>query len=231
MTLETQLDYAQHWEKDRPNDVWFTQPLGGGKLRELTFEQAMDEVRRMAAHLVGLGLPEKSNIALFSKNTAWWILADLAIWMAGHTSVPLYPTLTAETIRQILEHSEAKLIFIGKLDGFPAMEPGIPPGLPRIALPLSPKLDAPTWDSIIASSAPLAGEVRRPKTDLATIIYTSGSTGVPKGVMHSFQTMMSPGERFTEYFGLRTSDRMLSYLPLAHAFERYVVETGTSRPP
>ncbi|MCK6533521.1 MAG: AMP-binding protein [Polyangiaceae bacterium] len=227
MTLETQLDYAQHWEKDRPNDVWFTQPLGGGKLRELTFEQALDEVRRMAAHLVGLGLPEKSNIALFSKNTAWWILADLAIWMAGHTSVPLYPTLTAETIRQILEHSEAKLIFIGKLDGFPAMEPGIPQGLPRISLPLSPKLDAPTWDSIIASSAPLAGEVRRPKTDLATIIYTSGSTGVPKGVMHSFQTMMSPGERFTEYFGLRTSDRMLSYLPLAHAFERYVVETGT----
>lgn len=227
MTLETQLDYAQHWEKDRPHDVWFTQPLGGGKLRELTFEQAMDEVRRMAAHLVGLGLPEKSNIALFSKNTAWWILADLAIWMAGHTSVPLYPTLTAETIRQILEHSEAKLIFIGKLDGFPAMEPGIPPGLPRIALPLSPKLDAPTWDSIIAKSAPLAGEIRRPKTDLATIIYTSGSTGVPKGVMHSFETMLSPGERFGEYFELRTSDRMLSYLPLAHAFERYVVETGT----
>ncbi|MCC6665044.1 MAG: AMP-binding protein [Polyangiaceae bacterium] len=227
MTLETQLDYAQHWEKDRPNDIWFTQPLGGGKLRELTFEQAMDEVRRMAAHLVGLGLPEKSNIALFSKNTAWWILADLAIWMAGHTSVPLYPTLTAETIRQILEHSEAKLIFIGKLDGFPAMEPGIPPGLPRIALPLSPKLDAPTWDAIIAKSAPLAGEIRRPKTDLATIIYTSGSTGVPKGVMHSFETMISPGQRFTEYFELRTSDRMLSYLPLAHAFERYVVETGT----
>lgn len=227
MTLETQLDYAQHWEKDRPKDIWFTQPLGGGKLRELTFEQAMDEVRRMAAHLVGLGLPEKSNIALFSKNTAWWILADLAIWMAGHTSVPLYPTLTAETIRQILEHSEAKLIFIGKLDGFPAMEPGIPPGLPRIALPLSPKLDAPTWDAIIAKSAPLAGEIRRPKTDLATIIYTSGSTGVPKGVMHSFETMISPGQRFTEYFELRTSDRMLSYLPLAHAFERYVVETGT----
>ena len=107
------------------------------------------------------------------------------------------------------------------------MEPGIPPGLPRIALPLSPKLDAPTWDAIIAKSAPLAGEIRRPKTDLATIIYTSGSTGVPKGVMHSFETMISPGQRFTEYFELRTSDRMLSYLPLAHAFERYVVETGT----
>lgn len=68
---------------------------------------------------------------------------------------------------------------------------------------------------------------RAAANDLATIIYTSGSTGVPKGVMHSFETMISPGQRFTEYFELRTSDRMLSYLPLAHAFERYVVETGT----
>lgn len=227
MTLETQLDYAQKWERECPDDIWFTQPLGGGKLRDFTFKEAIGEARRMAAHLKSLDLPEKSQIALFSKNTAWWILADLAIWMAGHVSVPLYPTLTPETIRQILEHSEAKLIFIGKLDGFRAMEPGIPEGLPRITLPLSPKLDAPSWDSIVQKTEPLAGELRRPKTDLATIVYTSGSTGVPKGVMHSFQTMIDPGQKFLEFLEIKKEDRMLSYLPLAHAFERYVVETGT----
>lgn len=53
--------------------------------------------------------------------------------MAGHVSVPLYPTLTPETIAQILGHSETRLIFIGKLDGFKAMEPGIPKGLPRVS--------------------------------------------------------------------------------------------------
>lgn len=227
MELETQLDYAQKWEREYPDDIWLTQPLGGGKLRDFTFAQAIGEARRMAAHLRSLDLPEKSHIALFSKNTAWWILADLAIWMAGHVSIPLYPTLTPETIRQILEHSEAKLVFIGKLDGFKAMEPGIPEGMPRIALPLAPQLDAPSWDSIVEKTEPLAGEIRRPKTDLATIVYTSGSTGVPKGVMHSFETMVSPGQEFLEYFEIRKEDRMLSYLPLAHAFERYVVETGT----
>jgi long-chain acyl-CoA synthetase len=52
--------------------------------------------------------------------------------------VPLYPTLAAGTIRQILEHSESKLLFVGKLDGWLGMKPGIPEGLPCISLPLAP---------------------------------------------------------------------------------------------
>ena len=49
----------------------------------------------MAAHLASLDLPKRSQIALFAKNNAWWLLADLAIWMAGHVSVPLYPDARA----------------------------------------------------------------------------------------------------------------------------------------
>lgn len=227
MALETQLDYVQKFERELANEHWLTQPLGGGPVREFTFAEAVDEARRMAAHLRSLNLPKGSNIALFSKNTAWWLLCDLAIWMAGHVSVPLYPTLTPETIRQILEHSEAKLVFIGKLDGFKEMAPGIPEGLPRIAMPLAPKLDIPQWSDIVAKTEPLGGEIARDPDDLATIVYTSGSTGVPKGVMHSFRTMCEPGRRFLDTFKVGRDDRMLSYLPLAHAFERYVVETGT----
>ncbi len=227
MTVRTQLASVQEFEKDCPDDLWFTQPLGGDQLKTFTFGEAMDEARRMAAHLKSLDLPDKSQIALFSKNTAWWMIADLAIWLAGHVTVPLYPTLTPETIRQILDHSESKLIFVGKLDGFEAMEPGIPEGLPRIALPLSPKMDAPKWDDIVGKTEPLQGEVKRDPSDLATIIYTSGSTGVPKGVMHSFESMSTPLSGFEKLLQFGKSDRMLSYLPLAHAFERTVVETGT----
>ena len=80
----------------------------------------------MAAHLKGLGFEPGSRIGLISKNTAHWLMADFAIWMAGHVSVPLYPTLAAGTIRQILEHSEARLLFVGKLDGWEEMKRGIP---------------------------------------------------------------------------------------------------------
>ena len=62
---------------------------------------------------------------------------------------------------------------------------------------------------------------------MATIIYTSGSTGVPKGVMLSFASMVRLVEAADQLFHLRPDDRMLSYLPLAHAFERGVVEATT----
>ncbi len=226
MTRPLQLESLYSFEATRRDERWLTQPMGNGIVKEFTFGQAMDEARRIAAHLKSLNLPEKSNIALFSKNTAWWLMADAAIWMAGHVSVPLYPTLTAETIGQILDHSGARLIFVGKLDGFGAMEPGIPTSLPRIALPLAPTMKATQWSDLVAQTPPLQGNPTRPADDLATIIYTSGTTGVPKGVMHSFASMC--GSRgFMDELQVTREDRMLSYLPLSHVFERTIVETGT----
>jgi len=224
MSQDTALDRMYKWEKESPDRLWMTQPIGGGEVKTFTFKEAMDQVRRMATHLRSLGLPEKTHLAIFSKNTAWWIIADLAIWMAGHVSVPLYPTLTPETIRQILEHSEAKLVFIGKLDGFEGMASGIPEDLPQIAMPLSPSIDAPKWDDIIAENEPQQESPKRDPEEMGTVIYTSGSTGVPKGVMHSFEHMAAAAQGIIDELGINADDRMLSYLPLAHAFERWVVE-------
>ncbi|HWK85840.1 MAG TPA: AMP-binding protein, partial [Caldimonas sp.] len=182
------LQRLYHWEREAPGRVVLTQPLGGGKLRDFTWGEVVDEVRRMAAHLQSLGFPPGSRVALLAKNSAHWLLADFAIWMAGHVSVPLYPTLAAATIRQILEHSEARLLFVGKLDGWEAMRPGVPASMPCIGLPLAPPNDYPQWDRVVAATAPLAGYPVRPGDELSTIIYTSGTTGIPKGVMHSFAT-------------------------------------------
>jgi long-chain acyl-CoA synthetase len=220
----TLLDTLEEIEQRTPDRLYFTQPVGGGQVETFTFHAALEEARRMAAHLRSLELPAGSRIALFSKNTAWWMIADVAIWMAGHVSVPLYPTLTPQTIREILEHSEASLIFVGKLDGFEAMKAGIPEGLRRIAMPLAPKMDADSWRDLVARTAPIDERARPAPGDLATIIYTSGSTGVPKGVMHSFETMLRPARGVVELLGLHSEDRVLSYLPLAHSMERTYIE-------
>ena len=218
------LQRLYYWERAAPERVILTQPQGGGAIRDFTWGEAMAEVRRMAAHLRSLGYPPGSRIALLSKNCAHWLLADFAIWMAGHVSVPLYPTLAAGTIRQILEHSEAQLLFVGKLDGWEAMRPGVPAALPCIALPLAPANDFPKWDTIIAATPPLRDSPLRDGNELSTIMYTSGTTGMPKGVMHSFATFAWSIAAGLKRVPLGSDARLLSYLPLAHVAERALIE-------
>jgi len=222
--LRLVLDDAYHWEKTAPNQLWLTQPIGNGEVQKYTWAQAMNQVRRMAAHLKSLDLEPGSHIALISKNCAHFIFADLAIWMAGHVSVALYPTLNADTIDYILDHSESKLLFVGKLDDWEEIQKGIPDGMPCIAFPLAPQTEYESWDSITARTEPLQGNPSRKPEEPAIIVYTSGSTGRPKGVMHNFGAIAASVDGAQEIFHADTKDRMLSYLPLAHVFERFVVE-------
>ncbi len=218
------LQRLYHWERSAPGRVILSQPQGGGVVRDFTWAQVLDETRRMAAHLQSMGFAPGSRIAILSKNCAHWLMADFAIWMAGFVSVPLYPTLAAGTVRQILEHSEAKLLFIGKLDGWDAMKPGVPAGLPCIGTPLAPPNDFTAWDAIVKATAPLTGEPVRDGAELATIMYTSGTTGNPKGVMHSFATFGWSTAAALKRIPLNHEGRILSYLPLAHVAERTIVE-------
>jgi long-chain acyl-CoA synthetase len=228
------LQRLYHWEKFTPEAVVFTQPYDGasegkGEVRTWTWRQAADETRRIAAHLRSLALPPGSHVALISKNCAHWLMADWAIWMAGHVSVPLYPTLSAETVRQILEHSESRLLFVGKLDGWDAMRAGVPQALPCITLPLSPPnavRGAAAWDDLVARNDPIADDPVRAADELCTIMYTSGTTGMPKGVMHSFGTFAWSVRAGLRRVALDGSARMLSYLPLSHIAERTLVEHG-----
>ena len=225
------LDYIYDHERAHPDAVYLTQPVGAGQVVDYTWAQTLDQARRMAAHLQSRGMEPGARIAILSKNSAHFIIAELAIWIAGGTTVAIFPTETADTIRYVLEHSGASLLFVGKLDTWEQQTPGIPAGLPCIALPLSPPTTFETWDAIIARTPPVTGHPARTATDLAMLIYTSGSTGQPKGVMHSFErvTAASLGivNELKSRVGAERHNRVLSYLPLAHVFERAWVECGS----
>ena len=143
----------------------------------------------MAAYLKAQNWEPGSRVAILSRNCAWWIMADLAIWMAGHVTVPIYPSLKAQSVRQILEHSEAKACFLGPTDEKEIASSGIPAGVVCISFPTASGGDYATWDDVVEISPPLAGNPTRTAEDLATIIYTSGTTGTPKGVMHRFAAL------------------------------------------
>ena len=217
-----------HWEKNLPNKTALVQPLVSGQVISYTWADVANQVRCMATYLLSLNLPHGTSIAIYGKNSAHWIMADLAIWMAGHVSVPLYPTLNVEGATYVLEHSDAKVLLIGKLDGktdsWNDVKDHIPAYLTCIRLALAPEFDAPKWDDIVKNTAPLAEPTLPKPNQLATIVYTSGSTGLPKGVMQSFATLLSGAHELQMKYQATDTDRALSYLPLAHVAERIFIE-------
>ena len=221
--LKSIAEKFYHWEKHSPNKVYLRQP-SGSTWQEYTYAEVGRQARKMAAYLQSLGLPQMSNIGIISKNCAHWIISDIAIMMAGYVSVPFYPNLTAEQLRQVMEHSGCQVIFVGKLDNLDAL-PGIPEGVQQIAYPISMAKHLAQWDELIADVAPLAENHIPDINDLFTIIYTSGTTGTPKGVMLQHYQPAAALETNLAFLHLQHSDnQFFSYLPLCHIAERCIVE-------
>jgi long-chain acyl-CoA synthetase len=218
------LQRAYRWERERADQLFFTQPMGAGQVKTWTWGQAMDETRRIAAWLKAQNYEPGSRIAIMSKNTAWWVMADLAIWMAGHISVPVYPNLVADSVRPILEHSGTVLCFVGKLDDWQAMVPGIPPGVLCVASPLCEAPGFLQWDDLVSRTQPMQDSPVFGADETSTIIYTSGTTGMPKGAEHSFGAFAHTAKALEIVLHSDSRDRSLSYLPLAHVAERFAIE-------
>ncbi len=223
------LQRLYHWERTLGAQRVMTQPFDGGRLRYTTWQGVADQARRVAGFLRAQGWPEGSRIAILGKNSAEWLIADFAIWMAGHVSVPLYPMQAADHLRQTLVHSGALACFIGKLDDASLLQ-GVDVSVLAITLPLAPAAALARctahWADVLAQHEPLLGEPVRPGDDLATIIYTSGTTGQAKGVMHTFATLTAIALSTLTVLDLPGQGRILSYLPLAHIMERSSVEIG-----
>ncbi|MCL6296466.1 AMP-binding protein [Jejuia spongiicola] len=222
-TFNSPLEAFMHWEKETPNRIFLKQPVNG-TIVTYTFREAKETVCKIASKLKSYNLPERSHIALLSKNCAHWLLSDLAIMMAGYVSIPIYPTLNGASINQILEHSESKAIIIGKLDNFESQKSGIP-DIHKISIGLFGENEGDLWEDIIKSEKPLEVMPKIDTNDLHTIIYTSGTTGTPKGVMHSVGNIMESMRVIKSVIKLSPLPRLFSYLPLAHVAERVGIGT------
>jgi long-chain acyl-CoA synthetase len=222
---QTPLDIFYYWESKTPDNIFLRQPIND-VWKTWTYRQAGDEIRRLASALKALDIPPKSNISILSKNCAHWIMADIAIWMAGHVTVTVYPTLSADNVEQILVHSESKVVIIGKLDDFSKQRPAILPGLKCIGIQTYGIDHGDRWEDLIRQYQPLK-DVKRDPDELATIKYTSGTTGKPKGAMITFGALHHVTTEALKGFRIPAhGQRFFSYLPLSHIAERMLIEMG-----
>ncbi len=223
--FHTPLEAFLYWEKTSPDKVFLRQHIDG-KVQSLNFKESGNQIRRIARAVINKGLAPNSNIALLSKNCDSWVLADLAIMMSGHVSVPIYPTLNDKSIKPIIEHSESKLLFVGKLDNYESQKNAFG-SIPKISVEKYGIHETETWESLIDLNEPLENiDLPDPK-NLATIIYTSGTTGHPKGVMHSHENFNNGARNLINTLtALPAHPKYFSYLPLSHIAERIGLEMG-----
>lgn len=231
MLLKTPLEMLYHWEDTRPEAVYLKQPIDGA-IKDFTWRETSQQARRVAAGLIALDLPTGTNIALLSKNCAEWFIADLAIMLAGHVSVPIYSTAGEKTIKYVLNHAQCPVIFVGKLDKTVEQIAAIPDGIIKLGFPysnistdLSIKMEQ-SWQDLMANE-PYTQRPVPALESVMTIVYTSGSTGDPKGVVHTYNSICWAGYHSLDELSVNLNDRVLSYLPLAHITERVLVEIAS----
>lgn len=196
--------------------------------------RARADVEHLAHGLAAIGVTRGDRVALISENRYEWAITDLAILALGAVTVPIYPTLTAQQCRYILQNCEAKVAIVSTprqvdkittatdalatFSTLVAMEP-----LPTAGTRARAFTELLTEGAARAASAPRAFRewVDRVKPeDMATIIYTSGTTGEPKGAMLSHNNIASNVEACLKVVDVGSNDSCLSFLPLCHIFER-----------
>lgn len=229
MHLITPLEKFYQFEQEKANQTFLRQ-AHNSQWTHYSWKRVGNEARKMATYLLSLKLPKQSKIAILSENCAHWIIADLAIMMSGHISVPLYPTLQGDVIKYCLEHSESKVLFVGKAPKWNEQRKHVAKDIIKIHFPDWEKEDCKSWKDIIEHEKPVQKNYIPALNDIVTIIYTSGTTGMPKGVMHNYKAFafaaMALLEEINNLGLLTENERFLSFLPLSHIAERMLVEMG-----
>jgi long-chain acyl-CoA synthetase len=198
-----------------------------------------DEVRRLAAVLVNLGVAPGDRVIQLSENRYEWIVADLAIQLARAVHVPVHASLAGPQVVYQIQDSGARAVLLSgpdqavKLTSHLAAQdhPALSPQLKFISYDACPgaigRYPLLQLDRLMGEADESAGKELEAAAlahvrpgDLATILYTSGTTGEPKGVMLSQRNLASNALGTLEAFGQQADDLRLSWLPLSHIFAR-----------
>ncbi|HMN18592.1 MAG TPA: long-chain fatty acid--CoA ligase [Ignavibacteriaceae bacterium] len=207
-----------------------------GKYVGISYDQLKEETDAFAFGLASLGIKKDDKVAIISENRPEWVYSDMAILSLGAVDVPLYPSLTAESVEFILNNSESKIIIVStKFQLNKVMKVRDKCKTLKFIILLNEKdYDSNNKDLINFSKVQESGRAFQKQhpsllkdnvtsikpSDICTIIYTSGTTGEPKGVVLTHHNILSNVEAALQSFPISNKDVFLSFLPLCHIFER-----------
>ena len=201
-----------------------------GQWRKYSSEQVVQICNELSFGLIDKGILAGDKIAIISENRTEWNFADIAIQQVGAIGVPMYPTITEDDYAYIFQHSESKLVFVSTEEIYKKASAAVKKANLNIPIYTFDDFEGHHWSILAEKSTPeLEVEIENRKSkidthDLVTIIYTSGTTGRPKGVMLTHDNILSNSRAVSERAQYeKGKDRVLSFLPLCHIFERTAI--------
>ena len=200
-----------------------------GEWQKISSADVYARVRALAKAFLDWGIQRGDRIALLSENRWEWPVTDFAVLAVGAVDVPIYPTLTADQIGELLRDSGSRVMVVStraQYDKVQAVRAETP--LEHVIMMDSANVPA---DAVMFATLTRGAESGRDAEfdalvesaqpeELATLIYTSGTTGEPKGVMLTHANLASNTSHATTEFGFGPRDSSVSYLPLSHITAR-----------
>jgi len=225
------FDLLEHYLENYPEQEAALASKKLGKWVKISIQEYVETVNNVSYGLLEIGVKPGDNVGIVSGNRPEWNILDMAIMQIGAISIPIYPTISQDDYRYILNHAEMKVIFIEGKDLRRKLEPVLPEVKTLKDIYLFDEEDGNY--KYLEQLIELGKENSKPEQlaalksviqaeDMATIIYTSGTTGNPKGVMLSHSNIVNQIEN-VKMIPAKWSKVTLSFLPLCHAYERMLV--------
>lgn len=218
-TLDEIVDYI---DKEVDNES-FLNYLVDGHWISISSNDFVKMVHRLASAFETSGVRQGTSVAIISDSSPFWLIVDYALQSLGAVSVPIFANISSENLNFELKDAEVKYVYIASQEKFDQLEPY----LSEMNLVLVKDVKASghnikEYDTFLSDVLTYTRPDIKPG-DLATIIYTSGSTGTPKGVELSHKNLITQIKDTKHCFDLKPEYKALSFLPLAHIFERMVM--------
>ncbi len=201
-----------------------------GTWRKYSPKEYQELTKKVAYALIELGIQPEEKVAIISGNRPEWNILDMAITMIGAIDVPIYPTISKEDYRYILDNCDAKMVILEGLSVMNKVEE-VRVDIPKLQLlyTFQDRQKYPYFAQLVelGEQHPHEEELKQrmdavKPEQCATIVYTSGTTGEPKGAMLSHSNIMHQIYGI-EHTPAKWSKTAFSFLPICHAYERLLV--------
>jgi long-chain acyl-CoA synthetase len=231
MNVTRLFDLLDNYIENYPNQDAALVCKRDGIWKKFSIQEYIELTNNMSYGMLELGVKPGDKIGIVSSNRPEWNMLDFAAMQIGAVSIPIYPTISQDDYRHILNHAEMKMIFIEGKELRSKLKPILSEikTLKEIFTFIDEESEYKFLEQLITlgKENPLPDKLARLKAaikpnDLATIIYTSGTTGSQKGVMLSHNNIVDQLKNL-ESIPAKWSNKALSFLPLCHAYERMLV--------